>query len=844
MLNGQSSLLEMESYLKSHVLSKESKDKPTHVCFGDFKRGRYQIPNNEEFLNIYNSTTDNKCILECPLDVCIFVLDFDWVTLKRQYTFELLTKMCEIINDVIKCECDGVIDKKYLDCHIHEKKTITKTDNGFKDGLHFMYPNLFMNKRDRVQLTLDIKTKFTELCNIFIDIHPNFGESIDKQVTHNNFYLYGSSKPNRTPYYLTHILRIATDGTIKQRKSLPSNDDLVFLYSMRFEHSINYKHVVPKSAKVQQYTKTSGEIEHHITEHHIAHIDKLLTCLGSYRSDDYGEWINVGLTLHGMSPGLLQSWITFSKRSDKFIDDRDCITRWNSFTSPRTTIGINLIHLWVKQDNQLFTCEKRPTSFMKEYIKDNLKHSKDILLQGLSGCTYDLACVIHTLYKNEYVCTHVTSNTWYQFNGYRWILNENAFNLSIEISQTVSLYYSMLRIECQQDQLDTDEEEGDKDKIKKLNKVIMKLKDCNFKDTLIKECKGLFYDDCFYSKLDTRPELLCFNNGVYDFNLKHFRKARPDDYISLTTDMPYLEYTEDNEDVKYLEEYFRKVQPDDELRMFLLQVLSSTLIGGNSRQRFNIFTGIGSNGKSTTMALHERLLGQYYLPVQSNIITQSRGNANQASPLLAAMRGKRLVVINEVESKEVIQSSFMKDLTGGDRITARELYKAPFQFNPMFKFFLLCNKLPKLSTSDAATFRRIEVLPWNSRFIKTPVKDNEFALDEYVPTKLRKCVSAYAWLLINKYIVPEHSIQVPTQVKIRTNEFESDSNVFSEFMKLYTIESNENVNIRELFSIFESFHKENYSCTQPNKKEFIEYLSTKYIVDKTYVYNISIEESS
>ena len=56
----------------------------------------------------------------------------------------------------------------------------------------------------------------------------------------------------------------------------------------------------------------------------------------------------------------------------------------------------------------------------------------------------------------------------------------------------------------------------------------------------MKEAKEHFFDKHFMDKLDNDPNLLCFKNGVIDFEKKIFRIAKPDDYVSLCTNIDYL----------------------------------------------------------------------------------------------------------------------------------------------------------------------------------------------------------------------------------------------------------------------------------------------------------------
>ena len=75
--------------------------------------------------------------------------------------------------------------------------------------------------------------------------------------------------------------------------------------------------------------------------------------------------------------------------------------------------------------------------------------------------------------------------------------------------------------------------------------VAYKLKNTTQK-IILTECKHMFYDNNLLNKLDTNPMLLCFTNGVYDFENDEFRKGLPEDYISLSTNIPYVKVDSSN----------------------------------------------------------------------------------------------------------------------------------------------------------------------------------------------------------------------------------------------------------------------------------------------------------
>ena len=167
----------------------------------------------------------------------------------------------------------------------------------------------------------------------------------------------------------------------------------------------------------------------------------------------------------------------------------------------------------------------------------------------------------------------------------------------------------------------------------KMQKIIDRLLNLTFKKQIMEEARSLFFDSKFIQKLDdTNKHLLGFENGVYDLEKEEFRAGRPDDYISLSTKVQYIPWITTKKDVKKYKEkfdkYFSQILTDPEIRNYFLLSLASCCSGENKDQKFRIITGKGSakngsNGKSLTMSLVAKSMGEYYCACPITIITRN-----------------------------------------------------------------------------------------------------------------------------------------------------------------------------------------------------------------------------
>lgn len=162
----------------------------------------------------------------------------------------------------------------------------------------------------------------------------------------------------------------------------------------------------------------------------------------------------------------------------------------------------------------------------------------NLLLENcLSQYSYDIAKLVHYMFKNDYVCGKLKSKLWYHFKDNKWRITElGPYN---EISNNIVDLFENYKKNG----------EYNEDSMQKIDNLLIKLKNVSFKETVCRECIYLFYDADFIKKLDRKMNLICFSNGVWDIQNKLLRDGYKEDYISLSID---AEYNGQNDKIDYI----------------------------------------------------------------------------------------------------------------------------------------------------------------------------------------------------------------------------------------------------------------------------------------------------
>ena len=216
--------------------------------------------------------------------------------------------------------------------------------------------------------------------------------------------------------------------------------------------------------------------------------------------------------------------------------------------------------------------------------------------------------------------------------------------------------------------------------------------------------------------LDAHPFLINCENQLLEIT-KAGAKPRPADRKLLITKCVSTEYDKEAQCPQF-SAFIADLFPRQELQDYVQKMLGYAITGSTEEQKLFIWYGKGANGKSTLVNVLRHVLGTYgkTLPFSSFVVS-GRNAATEARPALAQLRARRLVVIGEADYSATLSAGLVKELSGGDLITGRQLYaKTFFEFVLQAKLVLSTNHFPKMTGFDHSVWRRISVIPFERTF--------------------------------------------------------------------------------------------------------------------------------
>ena len=564
-------------------------------------------------------------------------------------------------------------------------------------------------------------------------------------------------------------------------------------------------------------------------EQQMATAKELLEMLDVSRAESRDQWLEVGWILYSISKGSedgLQLWIEFSQQCPDKFKLEVCLEEWARMYVGNFSIG-SLKH-FAKIDS--------PEDY-EVFWKARLEK---MVSKAIDGSHNSLAKALFESYGHEFVCASLKPEMWFHYTNHHWEQMEEGVELRKKISDDLVHRYSAL-IKDQFDDLanaDDEDNEGKKQtegKIANIYKLIKNLKTNSFKNSVMKECRDIFYDPKFLKRLGKDKYLIGLQDGVYDLKNMVFRKGKPEDYITLQMPIAYREFSDVDPWVIETMSFFEKVFPDTSLRDYFLDRAAELLIGGNKRKHLYFWTGRGNNAKSVMKSLIQKLFGQYFIDIPNSVLTGDKPKSGQACPELArADRGVRVAFTQEPNKKDRVNTGAAKEYSGNDTFYTRTLFEKGGEIDPMFKLIMIANDLPGVTANDPAFWARVRVMPFESTFTDNPPADEEeqfrtktFLKDENFDEKIDSMLQPLFWILTRRLPNIKRVIYEPVKVKEAGEKYRRSQDVFAQYMdERLVADDQKTVALTDLYVSFRDWHKLSFpGMTIPTKNDVSEYFT-------------------
>jgi P4 family phage/plasmid primase-like protien len=225
--------------------------------------------------------------------------------------------------------------------------------------------------------------------------------------------------------------------------------------------------------------------------------------------------------------------------------------------------------------------------------------------------------------------------------------------------------------------------------------------------------------------LDSDPWALNVRNGTVDLRTG---RLQPHGREGLCTKLVNIDFNAAATCPRWLAFLEQIMAGRQELVAFLRRCIGHALSGDVSSQSLFFLHGTGANGKSTLLDVVLALLGEYGKQAAPDLLIAKRLEAHPTG--LATLLGCRVAVCQEVGLGRSLDEAVVKQLTGGDRMTARFMRADWFEFTPTHKIFLAANHKPQIRGTDEGIWRRIKLIPFDVTVL-APDRD------PHLPAKLR-----------------------------------------------------------------------------------------------------------
>ena len=260
--------------------------------------------------------------------------------------------------------------------------------------------------------------------------------------------------------------------------------------------------------------------------------------------------------------------------------------------------------------------------------------------------------------------------------------------------------------------------------------------------------------------------------GTVDLRTGKLRDAqRSDNITKLTACAPAPKGEQPELWLRFLNDVFAG---DQEVIAFMQRAAGYALTGLTTEHKLLFLYGTGRNGKSVFLNTLFDLWGDYARRAAAETFLNSA--VEKHSTGLAGLQGARLVAGSELPVGKTWDESVIKDLTGGDRMTARFMRGDFFDFTPQLTLMIAGNNQPSFRGVDEAIRARVVLVPFT---VTIPAEKRDPDLPEKLKAEGPKILR---WAIEGAVEWQSRGLDVPARVAAASEEYMDDEDMLGQFL--------------------------------------------------------------
>ncbi|MBR4158726.1 MAG: DNA primase, partial [Spirochaetia bacterium] len=314
--------------------------------------------------------------------------------------------------------------------------------------------------------------------------------------------------------------------------------------------------------------------------------------------------------------------------------------------------------------------------------------------------------IISTLLQHKLICIeNEKNNPFYFYNGHIWQREPDPWGMAYNILLAIVNHQIN---KCAEDNAD---------KKDNLRKTLNKLEERKFRNDIVKDLSvapGIFQKQILFDSPAIK-ETLTLQDGVMDFSGRKiiYRNSKPEEYRREALPYSVDQIMNAKEPKKFLAFMAGNFKNAETLETFLFYL--SLIASRCTQYKYGgIFIGRPHTGKTTTIELLMKIYQNMIVRLPSEKLVSKGRNygANGPDPYIARLIGKGAAVAQETERNGHLNSAIWKEMTGGDTLTARDMYVSPIDFVPTAQIIMASNHIPRFDNKDQATIDRMVIIPF------------------------------------------------------------------------------------------------------------------------------------